>query len=123
LRKQIDDFLKGGVTEDELRKAKDSILNSFIFEFDSKDKVLAERMRYEFYGYPPNFLELFRAGVEKVTTQDVNRVAQKYIHPDRLAVLVVGNSHDFDRNLATFGKVIPIDITIPQKKAEGPGSN
>ncbi len=116
LRKQIADFLQGGVTQDELKKAKDAILNSFIFEFDSKDKVLAERMRYEFYGYPANFLELFRAGVDKVTTQDVDRVARKYIHPEKFATLVVGNSHDFDRDLASFGKVTPVDISIPQKK-------
>lgn len=116
LKQQVAELIKGGVTEVELKRAKDSILNSFIFEFDSKDKVLAERMRYEFYGYPPNFLELFRAGIEKVTTADVNRVARKYLHPEKLAVLVVGNSKDFDRDLASFGKVTPVNIAIPQKK-------
>ena len=60
--------------------------------------------------------ELFRAGVDKITTQDVDRVARKYIHPEKFATLVVGNSHDFDRDLASFGKVTPVDITIPQKK-------
>ncbi|HET7872431.1 MAG TPA: pitrilysin family protein [Terriglobales bacterium] len=119
LRQQIDELIKGGVTEAELKRAKDSILNSFIFEFDSKEKVLAEKMRYEFYGYPPNFLELFRQGIEKVSTADVNRVARKYLHPERMAVLVVGNSKDFDRDLSTFGKVTPIDITIPPPKKAG----
>ncbi|HKW77327.1 MAG TPA: pitrilysin family protein [Terriglobales bacterium] len=119
LKDQIAELIKGGVTQTELTRAKDSILNSFIFEFDSKDKVLAERMRYEFYGYPPNFLELFRAGIEKVTTTDVDRVARKYLHPEKLAVLVVGNSKDFDRDLASFGKVTSIDITIPQQKKPG----
>lgn len=119
LKQQIAELIKGGVTETELKRAKDSILNSFIFEFDSKDKVLAERMRYEFYGYPPNFLELFRVGIEKVTTADVDRVARKYLHPEKLAVLVVGNSKDFDRDLASFGKVTSIDITIPQQKKPG----
>jgi zinc protease len=119
LKKEIDRMIQGGVTETELKKGKDAILNSFIFEFDSKEKVLAEKMRYEFYGYPPNFLELFRAGIEKVTPADVDRVAKKYLHPEKLAILVVGNSKDFDRELATFGKVTPVDIAIPQKK---PGS-
>ncbi len=118
LRKEMADLIKGGVTEVEIKKAKDSILNSFIFEFDSKEKVLAERMRYEFYGYPPDFLERYRAGIEKVTPADVDRVAAKYIHPEKMAVLVVGNAKDFDRELATFGKVTTIDITIPQKKPE-----
>jgi zinc protease len=116
VNEQIAKLIQGGVTDNELRKAKDSILNSFIFAFDSKDKVLAERMAYEFHDYPPDFLERYRAGIEKVTASDIDRVAKKYIHPDRMAILVVGNSKDFDRELATFGKVTSIDISIPQKK-------
>ncbi|HLW54626.1 MAG TPA: pitrilysin family protein [Candidatus Angelobacter sp.] len=116
LWQQIRELIKGGVTQTELKKAKDAILNSFIFEFDSKEKVLVERMRYEFYGYPPDFLERFRAGIEKVTPADVDRVAKKYLHPDQMSVLVVGNAKDFDRSLSTFGKVTPLDISIPQKK-------
>ena len=113
VRKQINDLVQGGVKESEVKKAKDGILNSFIFEFDSKERVLAARMGYEFYGYPADSLERYRAGVEKVTVADVERVAKKYVHPEKLAVLVVGNSKDFDKPLSTFGKVTPIDITIP----------
>ncbi|MGZ4872314.1 MAG: M16 family metallopeptidase [Candidatus Angelobacter sp.] len=117
LRKEINGLIKGTVQPIELKKAKDAILNSFIFEFDSKQKVLAERMRYEFYGFPPDFLEQYRAGIEKVTPADVDRVARKYLHPEKMAVLVVGNAKDFDRDLSTLGKVTPIDISIPPKKA------
>jgi zinc protease len=123
LRKEFDGLIQGTVKADELKKAKDAILNSFIFEFDSKEKVLSERMRYEFYGFPPDFLERFRAGIEKVAAADVDRVARKYLHPEKMAVLVVGNAKDFDRDLSTFGKVTTIDIAIPQKKAEKSGSN
>lgn len=124
LRKEMEKLITGTVQPIEMKKAKDAILNSFIFEFDSKQKVLAERMRYEFYGFPPDFLEQFRAGIEKVTPADVDRVARKYLHPEKMAVLVVGNAKDFDRQLSTFGKVNTIDITIPPpKKAEKSGSN
>ena len=116
LRKEMDKLITGTVQPLEMKKAKDAILNSFIFEFDSKQKVLAERMRYEFYGFPPDFLEQFRAGIEKVTPADVDRVARKYLHPEKMAVLVVGNPKDFDRQLSTFGKVNTVDITIPPKK-------
>lgn len=115
LRKEMNTLITGRVTPEEVKTAKDALLNSFIFEFDSKEKVLAERMRYEFYGYPPDFLERYRAGVERVTPADVERVARKYIRPERMAVLVVGNAKDFDRELATFGHVTTIDISIPEK--------
>jgi len=101
------------VTDDEIKRAKDTILNNFVFNFDTPGKVLQERMAYEFYGYPANFLEQYRAGIEKVTTADVARVASKYLHKDQLAVLVTGNPAEFDKPLASLGPVQDIDITIP----------
>ncbi len=110
---QIDEIKSKPFNEEEIKRAKDSLLNSFVFNFDSPEKVLRERMAYEFYGYPPDFLERFRAGVEKVQTSDVNQVAGKYLHKDQLAVLVVGNTSEFDKPLATLGPVTKVDITIP----------
>lgn len=113
LYKQIDEMHTQPVTAAELQRGKDAILNSFIFEFDSKEKVLQERMTYEMYGYPADFLERYQKGVEKVTAADVDRVAKKYLVKDKFAVLVVGKSADFDKQLDTFGKVTAVDITIP----------
>ena len=116
LYEEIDALKKNPATDEELRRAKDSILNSFIFEFDTRDKVLGEKMLYEFYGYPADFLERYRVGVEKVTTGDVARVAAKYVRREALALLVVGKAADFDRPLSTFGPVANVDITIPEPK-------
>jgi zinc protease len=115
---QIDDLAKNPITDDEIKQAKDAILNSFVFHFDSPAKVLRERMAYEFYGYPPDFLERFRDAVEKVTAADVARVAAKYLHKDQLAVLVVGNTADFDKPLDSLGPVTKVDITIPPPPKE-----
>ena len=113
LYKEVDDLKAVPPTAEELKKAKDSILNSFVFQFDSKGKVLAERMSYEFYGYPADFLERYQAGIEHVTLEDVARVAVKYVHKEGLAVVVVGKASEFDRPLSSFGPVTALDITIP----------
>ena len=103
-------------TEVELKRAKDDILNSFLFRYDTPDKVLAERVRLEFYGYPPDYLETYRAALEKVTLADLEAAARKYVHADRMAVLVVGNGPEIKPGLdgLKMGPVHPIDITIPQ---------
>jgi len=119
LDEQIDDVAKHPITEAEIKSAKDSILNSFIFNLDSPDKILRERMTYEFYGYSQDYLEKFRAGVEKVTAADVARVSAKYLHKDKLATLVVGNPTEFDKALSTLGPVTTIDIAIPPPPGEG----
>lgn len=121
LLEEIDNLQKTPATGDELKRAKDAILNSFVFRFDSKGKVLAEKVLYEFYGYPPDFLERYRTGIEAVTAADVARVAQKYVHKDRLAILVVGKQSGFDKPLTTLGTVTPLDITIPEPGAEKTG--
>lgn len=118
LDEQIDDLKTKPVTEEECKRAKDSTLNSFVFNFDSPDKVLRERMAYEFYGYPADFLERFQAGIEKINAADVERVATKYIHKDQLAVLVVGNPAQFDKPLSSLGPVTNVDISIPAPPGE-----
>src|SRR5208337_3388825 len=103
-------------TEEELKRAKDDILNSFLFRYDTKDKVLAERERLEFYGYPADYLETYKSSLEKVTLADLNAAAKKYIHPNELALLVVGNGGEIKPGLEELkmGAAKPIDITIPQ---------
>jgi zinc protease len=113
LDEDIDDLSKKPITEDEIKQAKDAILNAFIFRLDSPDKVLAERMAYEFYGYPADWLDKYPAEIQKITAPEVNRVAAKYVHRDQLAVLVVGNTKEFDKPLSSLGAVKEIDIAIP----------
>jgi hypothetical protein len=51
-------------TNEELARAKDNILNSFLFRYDTREKVLAERVKLEFYGYPADYLETYQAALE-----------------------------------------------------------
>ncbi len=122
LYEEMDNLTKIPPTEAELKGAKDAILNSFIFRLDTKRKVIIERVNNEFYGLPPDLLDQFVPGIEKVTAADVQRAIQKYVHRDKVAVLVVGKSQDFDRPLSSFGPVTPIDITIPQAKTAAPAA-
>ncbi len=115
---EMDKLNTSPITDAEIARARDSILNAFVFNFDAPDKVLRERMAYEYYGYPADFLERYRAGIEKVTTADVARVVAKYLHKDQLAVLVVGNTAEFDKPLSSLGTVTDVDITIPPPPGE-----
>ena len=109
-------------TQAELKRGKDDLLNSFLFRYDTRGKVLADRVLLEFYGYPPDYLETYKAGIEKVTVADLERVAKKYIHPAKYAIMVVGNQAQIQPGLSALdmGPVHPIDITIPMPKHEPP---
>src|SRR5438309_2732974 len=122
VKKELNDLQTTPFTADELQQAKDTILNAFVFTMDSKAKVLSQRLTLEFYGYPADYWQKYQHGIEAVTAADVARVAKKYVHPDQLAVLVVGNEKDFDKPLATVGNVTPIDVTIPEAGAAKPAA-
>jgi zinc protease len=101
-------------TEEEVSKAKTSILASFIFNVDTRAKILGQQLTYEYYGFPLNWVNLYRKGIEEVTLDQVREVAEKYIHLERFVILVVGPSEGRDRPLTNFGEVTEVDITIPK---------
>jgi len=118
LYEEIDGMHEKAPDATEMKRAKDQILNSFIFRFDTPGKVLREKMTYEFYHYPLDFLERYRGEIEKVTADQVQQVAKKYLQKDNLAVLVVGNDAEFDKQLKSLGPVTQLDITIPPPPKE-----
>ena len=101
------------VTDEELAKAKDNYLNSFVFNFDSKSKIVSRLMSYAYYDYPADFIDRTKSGVENVTKAQVLEAARGHLRPDHLQILVVGNLEDFDEPLSVLGPVNEIDITIP----------
>jgi zinc protease len=100
-------------TASELAKAKDQLLNSFIFHYDSPEKTLNEQVTLAFYGYPADFLEKYKTGIEKVTAADISRAANKYVDQSKLGIVVVGNQAEIKPALDTLGKVTDLDIAIP----------
>lgn len=110
MRDIIAGMTRAPVTDDELKLAKDAIVNSFIFGFARTDAVVNQQLRLEYYGYPAGYLENYRDNISRVTKEDVLRVAQKYLHPEELVLMVVGNEKQFDKPLATLGPVREIKL-------------
>jgi len=106
----IEKIRKESVSDEEIKRAKDAFLNSFIFSFSSPDQIVGQQMSLEYYGLPSDYLEQYRDNVAKVTKADVLRVAREYLHPDRLVILAVGDETQFDKALLTLGKVETIEV-------------
>jgi len=111
--REVEKMRESEVTDEELDLAKESFLNSFVFNFDTKSEIVARRMLYEYFGYPADFLQKTKENVEKVTKTDVLRVAQRHLKPDAVQILVVGRPENFDQPLSTLGETNEINITIP----------
>jgi zinc protease len=113
------------VTEQELDSAKQTVANSFVFNFDTLSKTLNRMLRYDYYGYPRDFIHQYQHAIEAVTRADVLRVAREHLLAKNLTIVAVGNPQEFGKPLGTLGlPVASIDLTIPQPpgaaKAETP---
>ena len=78
------------VSAEELQVAKRSFVESFPTQFASKDATLGILVADEWTGRDPEYWQNFRDNIGKVTAEDVQRVARKYLNFDDMAVLVVG---------------------------------
>lgn len=99
-------------TEEEVEKARQGLLASFIFNVDSKREVLSQQLVFELFGYPLDWLSRYRAGIEAVTVEQVRDAAARHLRPEDFTIFVVGPAAGRDRPLTDFGKVAPVDVTI-----------
>ena len=124
VREELDKIRTAEVTDQELQTARDTVLNGFVFNFDRPSKTINRLMIYQYYGYPRDFIFQYQKAIAAVTKADILRVAQKYFQPKDLSYVAVGNPKDFGTPLDSLGlKVEPIDLTIPEPKAEATPAN
>ena len=85
------------VTDKEIETAKASYIQTFPQAFETKTAVASTFASEEFTGRlakNPAYYKSFRAKIAAVTKDDIQRVAAKYLTPDKVAILVVGNKEE-----------------------------
>ncbi len=117
VREEIEKMRTSEVSDEELRIARDKVENSFVFSFDEPSKTLDRVVRYDYFGYPADFIFQFQKAVHAVTKADILRVCREYWDPKRLTIVAVGNPANFGHSLDELGEPVrPIDLTIPPAK-------
>jgi zinc protease len=114
----LESFKKGAISEDELHGAKESILNNFIFSFTSSAQIAAQQMQIEYDGLPPDFISSAPEKIRSVTLQDINRVADTWLNPDRMLILFLGDDKHIDVKLDVWkwGQALTIKSDILDEK-------
>jgi len=117
---EIQRMLDEEVTDEELERAKDGILNSEVFSYDTKREILSRMVMFESYGYAPDFLNKYQEAVKNMTKAQVLEACNAVWKPDQMTILAVGNYADWDGDFTTFGAVNMIDIEIPEPALDIP---
>ncbi|MGP1715956.1 MAG: M16 family metallopeptidase [Methylophilus sp.] len=86
----VQKFVEKGVTEPELKAAKDNLIGGFPLRIDSNGKILEYLNIIGFYKLPLDYLDSFNDHVAQVTVQQVNDAFKRRIHPESFATVIVG---------------------------------
>jgi predicted Zn-dependent peptidase len=102
------------VPEDELSRAKNNVALSYPRDFQSVAQITGQLSELEVYGLPDDYFNSYIQKVFAVTQADVQRVAKKYLNPDKLAIIIVGDRKVVEAGLAAT-KIAPItNLTVDE---------
>jgi zinc protease len=97
------------VSAEELDRAKNSLSGNFVQSLEKAETIAGYAIDIERYKLPKDHFRTYLQRVAAVTPQDVQRVAQQYITPEKMLVAVVGSAKDVKAGLAAFGPVAMYD--------------
>ncbi len=87
------------ISQEELDNAKAGLLRSFPANFERPGAVLGQVLQMVQFDLPDDYLQTVRPSVEAVTLEDVHRITQELVRPDRLKILVVGDRQQIEAGL------------------------
>ena len=87
----------------ELSDAQEYLTGSFPLTIETPSAIALQVLNAVFYGLDLNELQTYRERVNLITVDDIQRVAQQYLRPDRLAIVLVGDASVFAKDLAGVG--------------------
>jgi zinc protease len=102
--------LTGGrpVTEKELEFAKTSITRGFPANFETSRDIAGRLEDLVEYGLPNDYFNTVVPRVSAVTASDLTQVAKKYVYPEYLSIIVVGDRSQIESSL----RELPIGTRI-----------
>ena len=119
------------VQQRELSDAQEYLTGSFPLTVETPSAIALQVLNAVFYGLDLNELQTYRERVNMITVDDIQRVAQQYLHPDKLSIVLVGDASLFAKDLPGVGfdqvERIPItelDLSSPdlrRRSASKPG--
>ena len=92
MRDVVERFVEDGPTQDELSAAVKNITGGFPLRIASNGKIVQYLALIGFYDLPLDYLDRFNERVSAVTADQIRDAFRRRVHPDRLAVVMVGGA-------------------------------
>ena len=95
--------IRGGipVSAEEIESARQAIIRGFPRGFETPEQIAANLEAVVTYELPDTYFNSYTQNIAAVTLEDLNRVAKQYLHPDRMAIVIVGDRKSIEQPLRT----------------------
>jgi zinc protease len=93
------------VPEKELEECKRSIVASFALSLEDPNQLLDYAMTLKIFGLPADYWDTYPAKITSITAEQVQRVARKYVVPENLQIVAVGDASKIKPVLDKYGAV------------------
>ncbi|MFQ6032223.1 MAG: M16 family metallopeptidase, partial [Candidatus Zixiibacteriota bacterium] len=103
--KQIERMRAEKVSEKELSETKSFYNGYFPLQFETPEQIATQILNVELYDLGEDYIKNFRKNISAVTTDDILRVAQKYLDPDNIKLVVVSKAEELKTELESLGEV------------------
>jgi zinc protease len=117
---------KDNVREDEIADAKNFLTGVFPIRAETQEGLTNLIVNQHLYGLADDYLQTYRDNVDAVTIDEVRRVAEKYVRPGEMAIVIVGDVEEVLPQAMSYAESVEIFDTdgnaqdaAKYKKAEG----
>lgn len=101
----------GDIEERELSDTRSYLMGVFPATVQTAGDIAGRLVDMELYGLPDDYFDHYRDNIAAITADHIVRAAQKYIDPEKVLIVVVGNAKQIREPLETFGyPVHEVDI-------------
>lgn len=92
-------------SKDELKMVKNYLLGLFPIQLETPQQVASRIITMELYGLSPNYYRKYKESISKITSKDIQKMARKYIEPDKLSIVITGSKSQIYSSLNDFGPI------------------
>jgi predicted Zn-dependent peptidase len=82
------------VSEEELQDAKNFLAGVFPIRAETQEGLTNLIVQQQIYDLPSDYLQTYRDRVNEITIEDVAQAANKYVQPEQMAIVIVGDAED-----------------------------
>ena len=104
------------VSEKEIKDAKAYLTGVFPIRLETQEGLIDQLVQIKMYGLPDDYLQRYRDRINAVTAEDIQRVANQHLTPDRAAIVIVGDAAAVMDQIKPYSQNIELYDTNGKRK-------